>query len=147
MRLGDVAKHPVLDLSTATTLGQLGQAVVDAPGRRLAGFTLRKATDRGDWLAWERLTAFGPDAATVADPSAIGAPSEAERTLIEATRSMLKRRVLTERGVELAQLVDVDFDPDSGALEQLVLADGSTLPAERLLGVGRYATVVGDPAG
>ena len=142
MRLGDIAKHPVVDLSTATTVGQLGQAVVDGGSRRVVGFTLRKATPSGDWLAWERLSAFGPDAATVADPSAVAEPGERERALLDATRSMLKRRVLTERGEELGPLVDVEFDPASGALTQLLLGDGSTLPAERLLGVGRYATVV-----
>jgi sporulation protein YlmC with PRC-barrel domain len=77
----------------------------------------------------------------------MGNPSEAERNLIDTTRSMLKRRVLTEHGVELDPLVDMEFDPETGNLEQLVLGDGTTLPADRLLGVGRYATVVSEPAG
>ena len=142
MRLGEIAKHPVVDLSTATTVGQLGQAVVDGRNRRVAGFTLRKATPSGDWLAWERLSALGPDAATVADPSAVAEPDEHQRALADATRSMLKRRVLSEWGEELGPLVDVEFDPATGALTQLHLGDGTVLPADRLLGVGRYATVV-----
>jgi len=143
--MGEVAKHPVVDLSTATTLGQLSQAAVDGANRRIAGFTLRKSVPSGDWLAWERLTALGPDAATVADPSAITAPDERERALFDATKSMLKRRVLTEGGVELGPLADAEFDPSTGALTELVLGDGTVLPAERLLGVGRYATVVSGP--
>ena len=59
---------------------------------------------------------------------------------------MLRSAAVTSAGRELTALVDLDVDPLSGAVTSLSLGD-RTLPAESLLGVGSYATVVTDPDG
>jgi sporulation protein YlmC with PRC-barrel domain len=51
-------------------------------------------------------------------------------------------RVLTDQGLELAAIADVELDPATGHLVDLLLADGTTIEAAALLGIGRYATVI-----
>ena len=52
--------------------------------------------------------------------------------------------MLTDSGRELRNLVDLEIDPDTGQITAIKIGDHS-MPADALIGVGRYATVVADP--
>lgn len=143
MRLADIHKHPVVDLSSATTVTHLADVAIDATTQRVLGFTVHKAVDGHDWLAWDRAHAVGADAATVSDTSAF--TTVPEGALLLKGSGALGRRVLSAEGVELGTLADVDVDPETGAVLTLILADGATVAAEDLLGVGSYATVIRTP--
>ncbi|MGH3813515.1 MAG: PRC-barrel domain-containing protein [Pseudonocardiaceae bacterium] len=54
---------------------------------------------------------------------------------------MLGKRVLTERGMELSTVTDVDFDPETGAVTTLITKT-ETIAGDRLIGLGGYAVVV-----
>ncbi len=143
MRLADIHKHPVVDLSSATTVTHLADVAIDATTRQVLGFTLRKAVDGHDWLAWADVHALGTDAATVSDSQAFTAMPDG--ALLLKGSGALGRRVLSAEGVDVGNLADVDVEPETGAVITLVLADGTTVPAEDLLGVGSYATVIRTP--
>ncbi|MFC7754785.1 PRC-barrel domain-containing protein [Tsukamurella soli] len=53
----------------------------------------------------------------------------------------LGKRLLDTNGDELGRVDDVEFDPRSGDVTALVLADGR-VPGTRLVGIGSYAVVV-----
>ncbi|MET0144641.1 MAG: PRC-barrel domain-containing protein [Ilumatobacteraceae bacterium] len=143
MNLSSVIGRPVVDLSSATTIGRVDDAVVDTTAHRIVGFVLGKVAGPATFLPWESMTALGADAVTIADLHVLGTPpGEPGGSL---TSKALGARVLTDAGRELAALVDLDIDPTDGAVTSLTLSD-RTLPAESLLGIGSYATVVSDPA-
>ncbi len=136
--------HKVVGSSTATTLGKVSGFVVDPATRSVLAVRVKKA-ETGDFLRWSDLSAFGSDAVTVADDTAIGDGGDEVQTLAHKDRELLGKRVLTDGGDELGKVDDIDFDPETGALTTLLLAKGARLPevaAARLLGVGSYAVVV-----
>ncbi len=143
MNVSGLDKHPVLDVSTATTVGQIDDVVIDPASRAVLGFLLRKTPAKATWLSWANIKSLGTDAATIdnVDVLADGPGPEAAPALKK--QKVIGGRVLTDEGLELGRLADVEFEPDSGAVTSLVLADGRALPGSLLLGIGSYATVVG----
>jgi uncharacterized protein YrrD len=148
MKVSQLKKHPVLDISSATTVGQIDDVVVDPVKRQILGFTLHKAAGKENWLSWAQLKSFGADAATIetTDVLSTGPGEAAPRTLLRG--KVIGGRVLTDQGLGLGSLADVEFDPGSGAVTALVLDGGHVLGGDSLRGIGTYATMVvhpGDP--
>ncbi len=145
MNAAELIGRPVLDLTTATTVGKVDDVVVDPATRRAVGIRLAKSTATGDWLAWEHISAIGPDAVTIA------AADDIEPFADDPTRRALRAngalggRVLTDEGRDVGPLDDVEID-DDGALAALLIA-ATRVGADTLLGIGSYATIVRDPAG
>jgi uncharacterized protein YrrD len=138
--------RPVLDLATATTVGTVDDVLVDPTQLRAAGLRLGKKTSApGDWLAWERISAVGPDAVT------IEAADRTEGFVEEPTRRALRGggvlggRVLTDQGRQMGSLDDVTIEED-GSVTSLIVGTVE-VPSQELLGIGSYATVVRDPTG
>ena len=52
--------------------------------------------------------------------------------------------MITEDGVDIGTVADVDIDAASGAVERLVLVDDD-VKGSRLIGVGSFAVVVSSP--
>jgi sporulation protein YlmC with PRC-barrel domain len=138
-------KHKVVSASTAGTVGKVASFVVDPGTRSVLAIKLKK-TDDGDYLRWSDITAFGADAVTVTDVSKLGDADPDVKALSDKAHRLLGKRVLTSGGDELGELDDFDFDNESGVLTSLVVADGSEIPAERMLGVGSFAIVVREQA-
>ena len=145
MRVTDLNKHPVLDVSTATTVGRIDDVVIDPSTRQVVGFSLGKTPGTAAWLAWDRLKALGVDAATVDSVEALTEGPDADMPPALKRGKVIGGLVLTDQGLSLGDLVDVEFDPDSGRVTGLVLAGGRSLPADALRGIGRYAMVVTHP--
>jgi sporulation protein YlmC with PRC-barrel domain len=144
MNLTTIIGRPVLDLSTATTIGRVDDVVVDASERRVVGFLLGKVTGTATWLTWDVMTALGADAITVGSVGELQSAPDGVSGVKSA--KVLGGRVLTSEGRQVAALVDFDLDPGTGAVTALSLGD-RTLPGEALLGIGSYATIVTDPDG
>ncbi|GAB2919246.1 hypothetical protein GCM10027047_16010 [Rhodococcus aerolatus] len=136
----DAKGRKVVSTSTADTVGKISEFVVD-PSSRSVVAVLCKKTEDGDTLRWSDITAFGDDAVTVANAGVIGSPDETVGALTGKDHHVLGKRVLTSRGADLGKVKDVEFDHESGAIENLVLDDQS-IGGARLLGVGSYAVVV-----
>jgi sporulation protein YlmC with PRC-barrel domain len=142
MRLTDLTGRRVLDLATATTVGDVADFVIDPVARRVVGFQLAGVKGPRHWLSWEAMNSLGPDALTVDRDDVLGEPPPNARGL--RADKVLGGRVLTDSGRDLGNLVDLDIDPETGLLTALEV-DGASMPADALIGVGSYATVVVDP--
>jgi sporulation protein YlmC with PRC-barrel domain len=142
VNLSDLAGRPVLDLATATNIGKVADFVIDPVTRRVVGFQLANVKGPAYWLAWEAMNTLGADALTIDRPDVLTEPPEHSRGL--RADKVIGGRVLTDSGRELRNLVDLEIDPDTGQITGLKIGDHS-MPADALIGVGRYATVVVDP--
>jgi sporulation protein YlmC with PRC-barrel domain len=141
IRFSDIAGNPVMDTSTATTVGRVEAPIIDPATHRIVGFRVKKSKGPGDVLLWEALAGLGPDALTVSSAEHVAdAPAELKERSGKKL-DVLKRRVLTEHGHPLGKIRDVEFDPADGRVTSLLLKD-SFVDGLRLLGIGKYAVVV-----
>jgi uncharacterized protein YrrD len=146
VRITDLNKRPVMDLSSATTVGRIDDVIIDPASRQLVGFELAKTPGKASYLAWDALRALGSDAVTIENVDALSAtPNETAAPPLKRGKVM-GGIVLTDQGFSLGNLADVEFDADSGAVTGLVIDDARVLPGDSLLGIGHYAMVVKSPA-
>lgn len=136
MRFSEAKGHEVVSTADAATVGKVSGFVVDAAAGKVVGLRLKKTEGDVDLLAWADVQGFGPDAVTVGSVAALRKAGDAEKHL-----DVLGRRVLTEHGVELGDVQDVDFDPADGSIVAVHTKQGEVSGA-RLLGLGSYALVV-----
>lgn len=141
MRFSDCSGRPVLDTSSATTLGKVDALLVDPGDQRVVAVTVKRKGDQ-DVLRWSALTSFGPDAVTVPGEDAFTASDDRLDALASKAGALLKKRVLTDAGDESGTVTDVEFDPETGRVTALVTTEGE-IDGGRLRGVGSYAVVVG----
>ncbi len=140
MRLTECRKRPVLDTSTALTLGKVDGLVLDPATRTVVAVTVKRKGD-ADTLLWGALQSFGPDAVTVGSEQALTEADEHVVELRTKRHAAVGKRVLTDAGDEAGTLQDVEFDPASGAVTALLTSAGE-VAGDRLLGIGAWAVVV-----
>jgi uncharacterized protein YrrD len=142
MLFSQARKRDVVDTATATRIARVdGFVVLPAPAR-VALLRLGKVSGAGTLLAWDDVQGFGPDAVTVATDAVIRPARDAvEQRAEDNDLEILGKRVLTEHGMELGTVTDVDFDPDTGSITTLITKT-ETIAGERLIGLGGYAAVV-----
>jgi sporulation protein YlmC with PRC-barrel domain len=141
IRFSDIAGNPVMDTSTATTVGKVRAPIVDPVTQRMVGFRVKKSKGPGDVVLWEGLAGLGPDALTVDSADRVAeAPAEWKHRAT-GKLDLIGRIVLTENGHKLGKVRDVEFDPADGRITSLMLKD-AFVDGERLLGIGSFAVVV-----
>lgn len=142
MLFSQARKRDVVNTATATRVGRVDGFVVLPGPPRVALLRLGKVTGAGTLLAWDDLGGFGPDAVTVSTDAVIRPARDAlEARAEDNDLEILGKRVLTERGMDLGTVTDVDFDPETGAVTTLI-TKSDTIAGQRLIGLGGYATVV-----
>jgi uncharacterized protein YrrD len=142
MLFSQARKRDVVNTATATRVARVDGFVVLPGPPRVALLRLGKVSGAGTLLAWEDIRGFGPDAVTIDTDSVIRPARDAlEQRAEDGDLEILGKRVLTERGMELGTVTDVDFDPETGTVTTL-LTKSETIPGQRLIGVGSYAAVV-----
>ena len=146
MRIVEARKRPIVDTSTAQTVGHVDGFLIEPESARITG--LRVSADKSTTiLPWESLAAFGPDAITVADATVLRpAADAAEQHRSDPALDPIGKPAIEETGNGLGTIADVDFDPASGKL-RAVITDAYELPADKLLGVGSYAMVFANTGG
>jgi sporulation protein YlmC with PRC-barrel domain len=146
MRITEARNRPVVDTSTADTVGHVSGFLIEAEAARITGLRI-EGDGSGTVLPWDKLGAFGPDAITVAHADAVRAPSgDAEKRRSDPDLDPIGKPAIEESGNGLGTVADIDFDPDTGAL-RAIITDVYELPADKLLGLGSYAMVFGDIRG
>lgn len=146
MRISEARKRPVVDTSTAETVGHVDGFLIEAEASRITGLRI-DGDGSGTVLPWESLGAFGPDAITIAGADAVRAPTGAdEQRRSDPDLDPIGKPAIEESGNGLGTVTDIDFDPDTGAL-RAVITDVYELPADKLLGLGSFAMVFGDIRG
>jgi uncharacterized protein YrrD len=144
MLFSQARKREVVNTATATRIARVDGFVVLPGPARVALLRLGKVTGAGTLLAWDDVQGFGPDAVTVATDAVIRPARDAlEQRAEDNDLEILGKRVLTERGMDLGTVTDVDFDPDTGSITTLITKT-ETIAGERLIGLGGYAAVVSD---
>ncbi|MGH3836981.1 MAG: PRC-barrel domain-containing protein [Pseudonocardiaceae bacterium] len=142
MLFSQARKREVVNTTTATRVARVDGFVVLPGPARVALLRLSKVSGAGTLLAWDDLQGFGPDAVTVATDAVIRPARDAlEQRAEDNDLEILGKRVLTERGMELSTVTDVDFDPETGAVTTLITKT-ETIAGDRLIGLGGYAVVV-----
>jgi sporulation protein YlmC with PRC-barrel domain len=141
MRFSDIDGNPVMDTTSALTVGRVGSLVVDPKSRRVVALGVKKSKGHGDTLLWDAMQAIGPDAVTVDSPDRLTDPPAALEQQAKVDVRLIGHRVITDHGRELGTVRDVEFDPSDGTVVTLMLKD-VFVDGERLLGIGSYAVVV-----
>lgn len=142
LKLSELHGRPVLDVDTATTLGEIDGVVIDSTEGRITAFTVTKAEEGRTILPWDGVKSVGPDAVTVEGSGSLRpADGVYEAGVVDGTYQATGKKVLTADGDALGEVDDVLLDPDSGAFVAL-LVDGQELPASRVVAVGDFAAIV-----
>lgn len=141
MRFSEAKGHKVVSTDSAETVGKVAGFVVDPRSASVVALSLKKTGDHGTTLPWTGITAFGPDAVTVAGTNRLITADERLLELSADHREIVKKQVLDQFGRRLGVVKDVDFDPADGKLSTLLLDTGE-VAGDRLIGVGSYAVVV-----
>ncbi len=141
IRFSDIDGNPVMDTSTATSVGKVVAPVVDPIHQRVLGFRVGRSKGPGDLLLWEAIAGLGPDAITVDSAQRLVSPPDELKDRAGKSLDLIGRRVLTDSGHDLGQVQDVEFDPASAAVTSLILKK-QYVEGERLLGIGSWAVVV-----
>jgi sporulation protein YlmC with PRC-barrel domain len=141
IRFSDISGNPVMDTSTATTVGRIQAPIVDPVLQRVIGFRVKKSKGPGDVLRWEGVAGLGPDALTVDSAERVAeAPAEWKHRATSKL-DLIGRIVLTDHGHQLGKIRDVEFDPADGRVTSLMLKD-AFVNGDRLLGIGSFAVIV-----
>jgi sporulation protein YlmC with PRC-barrel domain len=144
----------IISVAQANRLGKVSEVLFEIDPLRVAA--LRANGDEGEFvIPIERIRRFGPDAVMVENSSVrelARAPRASERTLDELTHL----KVVDEDGKGLGTVRTIDFDPDSGRVEQLVAGEGgrlgiggmtATIQARAIRGVGTDLLTVASSGG
>jgi uncharacterized protein YrrD len=141
MRFSEIQRRDVVDLETAEVVGHVDDAILDANASLLMGFTLRKTPGKGDWLGWSNIRAIGADAITIESLRALMEQPEGNGRLLLGD-DVIGGRVLSDEGETMSPLDDIEFDPTSGQVTELILSNSTRIAGSELLGAGTYATVI-----
>ena len=132
-----------MDVSAATTVAEVTCGIVDARAHRLVGF---RVTGDAPVLPLGSVRNLGTDAVAIDGSDALHQPeSDVEQRVVDNDLDPIGRRVLTDAGVELGVVQDIEFDPSDGSIRG-TLVGGGEVPGGDLIGLGSYAVVVRDGA-
>lgn len=131
----------VVNTESAETTGAVDGLVVDPETSKVVAMVV------GDKVvSWTDAEGIGRDAVTITKTAMIrDADAELEQRAIAGAGDPIGKTVITEDGVAMGSIADVEFDPETGALGCLVLADDE-ISGRRLMGIGSYAVVVSSGA-
>jgi sporulation protein YlmC with PRC-barrel domain len=144
-RFAAASGRKVVSRASAEELGKLSHLVVDVERRQVTSLVVGKGR-KALLVDWEHVGGFGPDAVMVSDESALYEPrDDHEQAAADGKLELVGKRALSDMGSDLGEVSDVVFDPATGALETVVLADREE-PAAALLGAGSFAVIIRAPA-
>jgi uncharacterized protein YrrD len=144
-RFAAASGRKVISRTSAEELGTLAHIVVDVKRRQIVSLVVGKGR-KALLIAWEHVSGFGPDAIMIADDTALQEPrDDGEQAAADGKLELIGKRALSDSGNDLGNVTDVVFDPDTGAI-QSILVDDREYPAVSLLGAGSFAVIVREPA-
>lgn len=143
MLFSEATGHRVMTTDTASTVGVLSDFVVDPATAKVIALRLKRSQGTGATLHWEDLTSFGPDTVTVASVEAIAEARDRAAELITKPADIVGKQLLTDTGIGLGTVTDIDFNPANGEVVSLLIS-GGLIDGGRLIGCGSYAVIVKD---
>ncbi len=144
-RFAAASGREVISRTTAEELGKLTHIVIDVKRGQVGSLVVGKGR-KALLIAWEQVSGFGPDAIMIADETALQEPrDDREQAAADGKLELLGKPALSDTGNDLGTVTDVIFDPDTGAIESILLDDREQ-PAASLRGAGSFAVIVREPA-
>lgn len=144
-RFAAASGREVISRTTAEELGKLTHIVIDVKRGQVGSLVVGKGR-KALLIAWEQVSGFGPDAIMIADETALQEPrDDREQAAADGKLELLGKPALSDTGNDLGTVADVVFDPDTGAIESILLDDREQ-PAASLRGAGSFAVIVRAPA-
>lgn len=140
MRWTDILGRDVIDTTTAESVGSIDGLVADPATSSVAAIVVGGRT-----ISWSDSAGIGVDALTLRHADLLGEPSsDLERSTLEGAGDPLGKRMITEDGVAIGTLDDLEVDPESGDIGRLHF-DDDDIKGSRLVGIGSYAVVISSP--
>jgi uncharacterized protein YrrD len=146
----------VVSLADGAKLGTVDHVYLDPARKEIVGFSFHQGgglfgSKASGLVDVSDVHAFGDDAVTVSDVSTIRSELalSAQRDELIELEDLLKRKVLTEGGVFVGQIVSVRFGHDSYRLTGIEVSpgffkDNRVLPADSVRQIGSELVVVSD---
>jgi sporulation protein YlmC with PRC-barrel domain len=149
----------VINIADGTQVGTVDQVFLDLAAKEVVGFSITNgvgpfggARDNAPTVAASGVHSLGPDALTLDDVIAAHAAwvSAAYGTLVPLD-DVVGRRVMTEGGVDLGDVVSLAFDEQSFAITEVEVSPGflktnTHIPLDHLIRIGQDVLVVADRA-
>ena len=124
----------------AATVGRVAGVVID-PALGVVVALRIDGAHGGDTLHWPDIADFGPDAVMVVSAGAVREAAGRAAELLGGNLDLVGKRLLTDAGDELGQVVDIDIDERNGAVAEIHAGDVS-VRGDFLVASGSYAVVV-----
>jgi uncharacterized protein YrrD len=129
MRMEELKDKPVMSIDTATKLGAVKDLLLDDSYLQIAAVEIGGGGLFGGHkqaVAYSAISGIGPDAVMVSGQDAVREVGNSDRLGPTHTLNELRQQVLSESGVDLGRVVDLEFEPQTGAVTGLGFALGGT---------------------
>jgi uncharacterized protein YrrD len=132
MRWDEIKDTPVVSITEGTKLGSVHDLLLDDSYLQIAALVIGGGGLLGGQrraVAYSAVRGIGRDAVMVSGQDAVQEVSDAGSLGVTHRLGELHQEVMSESGVHLGRVADVEFDPQTGALTALRFArDGATTP-------------------
>ena len=149
----------VINLADGTQVGTVDQVFLDLAAKQVVGFSITNgvgpfggARDNAPTVAASAVHSLGPDALTLDDVTAAHAAwVDATFGAVVPLDDVVGRRVMTEGGVNVGDVVSLGFDETTFAITEVEVSPGflkthTSIPLDRLVRIGQDVLVVADVA-
>lgn len=144
---------PVMSIAEGTVFGKIADVYVDVDSRMLLGFVIdgvSGSSSESTYLDPADIRSVGADAVMVDNLSAMGGETvRAQVGALVPMDALLKRDVMTEGGVKLGAVANVEFDPASFAFTDIEVSPGhfktnTTIGIAQVTSIGPEVVIVSD---
>jgi sporulation protein YlmC with PRC-barrel domain len=149
----------VINLADGTQVGTVDQVFLDLTAKQVVGFSITNgvgpfggARDNAPTEAASAVHSLGPDALTLDDVTAAHAAwVDATFGAVVPLDDVVGRRVVTEGGVNVGDVISLGFDETTFAITEVEVSPGflkthTSIPLDRLVRIGQDVLVVADVA-
>lgn len=149
----------VINLADGTQVGTVDQVFLDLEAKQVVGFSITNgvgpfggARDNAPTVAASAVHSLGPDALTLDDVTAAHAAwVDATFGPVVPLDDVVGRRVVTEGGINVGDVVSLGFDEQTFAITEVEVSPGflkthTSIPLDRLVRIGQDVLVVADAA-
>jgi uncharacterized protein YrrD len=149
----------VINIADGTQVGTVDQVFLDLAAKQVVGFSITNgvgpfggARDNAPTVAASGVHSLGPDALTLDDVTAAHAAwVGAAYGVLASLDDMVGRKVVTEGGTNLGEVVSLGFDEHTFAVTEVEVSPGflktnTHIPLDHLVRIGQDGLVVADHA-
>lgn len=149
----------VINIADGTEVGTVDQVFLDLAAKQVVGFSITDGIgpfgggrDNAPTVAASSVHSLGPDALTLDDVAAAHAAwVRAAFGALVPLDDVVGRRVVTEGGSNIGDVVSLGFDEQTFALTEVEVSPGffktnTHIPLERIVRIGQDVVVVADVA-